>query len=799
MNGYSHSEQLSIFLVSSYIVLTVVYEIAAGQDWIWRLVVGLVSLSAVIILTRLNVKGKLERNLTAWVLPTLLMANQIFYSVIVGGDRIFFWVLLGCSFLCLSYLNRGAFLIFFSITTFSAAVIIYVFGFPVLGEHSEMSWNSVSFIAYVIMNACMYIICLFSIDRRHQNELTGQMFNTYLSMTPSGTIVINERGRVKYISNVMLELFGIDDMSFAHDIALLDLCETFELKMLFQEILESGTTVQKNCEIELKGKRYWLMVRSSPLSESKKDMSRMFEISDISPIMEAKIEAEIATKAKGDFLAHMSHEIRTPMNSIMGMMELIMLKPLDAEQLTHAISIKSASRSLLNIINDILDMSKIDSQKMEIFYEPFDLASLINDTINMISIKIPPDIALTTNISKNVPAMITGDVLRIKQVLLNLLSNSLKFTRSGNISVGVSAEIIDIGKLKMNFYVKDTGIGIKREDLNNLFGEYQQLDIQKNRNITGTGLGLSITRKFIELMGGRINIESTYGKGTNVSFYIICEHIHDGSIAPLDEPEKYNVLLYEPRGYYADASRAMFADLNVKCKIVNNEPDFKKHVKNEKYSHVFFDITAEMIVEKFALTLDVVNPTRRNRPQCTLIKNVNDMGSPYYPINFINRPLLIFNVTRILEGNVALTAEEGENEIKLGAFKVKDVRVLLVDDHPANLIVAEGMLKQYRIAVDTAGGGQEAIEKASLVNYDMIFMDHMMPEIDGVEATKQIRAIGGRLSDVIIIALSANAIIGAREMFVEAGMNDFLSKPLIINTLHKILLKYIPQEKILTE
>jgi len=479
------------------------------------------------------------------------------------------------------------------------------------------------------------------------------------------------------------------------------------------------------------------------------------------------------------------------MNAIIGMMELIMLKPLESEQLSHAISVKGASLSLLNIINDILDLSKIDSQKMEIINEPFDFASLINDTINMINIKASDaGIPFTTNISKDIPAVVTGDVLRIKQVLINLFNNSVKFTKEGYISLGASSEILDNGKLKLSFSVKDTGIGIKKEDMKKLFGEFQQLDLQKNRGLTGTGLGLSITRRFIELMGGRISADSVYGKGSTFSFYVICESHGNGTIASLSDPSRYNVLLLEPNNYYAETAKEMFESLEVSYLIVNNQFDFKNKLFGGGFTHVFFDALSEQIVESYS---------DRDKIQLTLVKNVNDIGSAKYPVNFLNRPMLIVNIARILEGNIPLDAvEKHHDEVKLGAFKVKNVKALLVDDHPANLIVAEGMLRQYGINVSTACGGQEAIDSVSAADdYDIIFMDHMMPDIDGIEATKIIRGMGGYLADIKIIALSANAVTGAKEMFIEAGMNDFLSKPIIINDLHRMLLRHVPEEKIL--
>jgi CheY-like chemotaxis protein len=484
----------------------------------------------------------------------------------------------------------------------------------------------------------------------------------------------------------------------------------------------------------------------------------------------------------------MSHEIRTPLNSIIGMMELIMIKPLDTEQLAHAVSVKDASLSLLQIINDILDLSKIDSDKMEISRDPFNFASLINDTINLVNVKAADvGIPFITDISPNIPAVITGDLLRIKQVLINLFNNSIKFTEKGYILFKASSEILEDGKLKLLFSVEDTGIGIRKDDIGKLFGEFEQFDTRDNKALTGTGLGLAITRKYVELMGGRISAESEYGRGSKFSFYIICDGHYEGRLAALTDPSKYKVLLYEPNIYHAESSKTMFSELDIDYRIARTEAEFKNKLFGGGFTHVFFDAEVESLVEIYS---------EKDKVLFTLVKNINDMSSLRYPVNFLNRPMFIVNIARILEGNVILDDFAKHHDgVKLGAFKVKDIRVLLVDDHPANLIVAEGMIKQYGIDVQTVNGGQEAIDAAAGGDFDIIFMDHMMPSVDGIAATKAIRRTG-KYSQVII-ALSANAVTGAREMFLEAGMDDFISKPIIINDLHRILLKYIPPEKII--
>jgi CheY-like chemotaxis protein len=426
---------------------------------------------------------------------------------------------------------------------------------------------------------------------------------------------------------------------------------------------------------------------------------------------------------------------------------------------------------------------------MEIINEPFDFSSLINDTVSMVNVKAcSAGIALVTNISKDIPPIVNGDGLRIKQALVNLFNNAVKFTKEGYISLSADCEFLEDGRLKMNFAVKDTGIGIKRKDINTLFKEYQRFDTHKNRHITGTGLGLSITRSFVELMGGHISVESEYGKGSTFSFYIICDGVHDGQLATLSQPERYHVLYYEPNRYHADSVKKIFADLGVHCALVNTESALIDKLEEETFTHVFFDKWAEPAVEHFA---------ENSSAMFILVKEINDLGNAPYPVNTVVRPLYIVNLARILAGEAQLNADSKNMEIKLGAFKTVGVRVLLVDDHPANLIVAEGMLRQYGIDVTTVTGGREAVEAVKENDFDIVFMDHMMPDVDGIDATGMIRAMDEpRFTDLTIIALSANAVSGAKEQFLEAGMNDFLSKPIIINDLHWLLLEYIPHEKV---
>jgi len=745
----------------------------------FRLVAGVILFVVLSAMSVLSTTSVSIRNYTSVLGPLSLVAAEISFTCVFKDEPLLFPLLLLSTIMCFSYLNKRAMLIYIILTDISVAGMIFE-----LGDRGVYPLFFTEFFVFAFVGILLYFTLQGSIEQLRQLEDMGEMFDAFLGITPGYMAIVDSRSRVKHISRSLVERLGASNSEVMVNRPILDLCRTFELKMMFQETMEFEEGTERNFEIILDESKHWLLMRSEPIAD--RDL-RIFELLDITPIVEAKNLAEDATKAKATFLANMSHEIRTPMNAIIGMTELLMLKPLDSEQLFNAISIKSAAMHLLKIINDILDFSKIEARKMELINKPFGFSSLINDTVNMISVKASAsNLTFITDISKDIPPSIVSDELRIKQVLTNLLNNSLKYTKEGFISLKVNAEKLSGDLLRLNFIVKDSGIGIKEEDMGRLFGEYNQVDLEKNRNIVGTGLGLSIVRSFIELMGGEISVESVYGKGSTFSFYIICEDVHGGCLASLNNPEKFSVLCYEPNEYHHDAMELMFKDIGVVFSMTNDEDVFRKKLTREEYTHVFFDKTAEDLVNRYA----------SKEAKLIMTKDINEVASPEYSISYINKPVIITNLVRTLGGEAFGYEKEVKEDIKLGAFKTKGVKILLVDDQPANLTVAEGMLKQYNISVVTASGGEEAIEKVKGDVYDLIFMDHMMPDMDGIEATKAIRAMGGRYAVMPIIALSANVVSEAKELFLKSGMDDLLSKPIIIYELHHTILKYISPDKI---
>ncbi len=396
----------------------------------------------------------------------------------------------------------------------------------------------------------------------------------------------------------------------------------------------------------------------------------------------AKLVAEQANHAKSDFLANMSHEIRTPINAVIGMNEMILRESGDEAILEYAGNIDIASQSLLSIINDILDFSKIESGKMEIVNNEYKLGESLYDVVSMIELKAKQKgLHFEVDVDGDLPEVLYGDDVRIKQVLLNLLNNAVKYTAKGTVKLNVGGQYdADNENVTLIMAVEDTGIGIRQEDIAGLFEHFQRLDLKANRNIEGTGLGLAITHNLVQMMGGKIEVESTYGKGS-----------------------VFTVLLSQ----------------NIRS--AGKIGDFKKNY--------------------------------------------------------------CMSTGRLQKYQTSYTAPEAS--------------VLVVDDNQINLQVVKNLLKKTCIQITTCTSGSEALELMCQNRYDVILLDHMMSGMDGIETLKKSKELeDNKNKDVAVIALTANTISGAKEMYMREGFTNYMSKPIVGKVLEEVLVKYIPAEKV---
>jgi len=465
----------------------------------------------------------------------------------------------------------------------------------------------------------------------------------------------------------------------------------------FEKVLkQSGKTIEEAIDIIVEradagktlivGDRIYEPVMS-PLMRGEDSIGKLFVISDVTAkqkhleeLEEQKNIAEAANASKSAFLSVVSHEIRTPMNAIVGMTELL-LKEKDAlneKQAKYLNNIKNSGAALVMIVNDILDQSKIEAGKMEIIDAPYELRPMIDDVKMIIENRIgSKPIELICDIDEAVPQYLEGDSLRIRQIIINLMNNAVKFTEDGFIKLGISVDESEPDRNKIRFSVKDSGQGIKPEDLAKLGEAFVQVDTKKNHAVEGTGLGLSISRDFISLMGGQLEVASEYGKGTEF-FFSVWQGVSNG----VDEDEENGL----------------------------------------------------------------------NKQAWDLSQN----------------------------------------------FKAPGVKALVVDDTEINLMVAKEFLKTLDIQVDTAKSGNDAIELVKNSEYDIIFMDYMMPYMDGIETTSIIRELPN-WREVPIIALSGDDSSDTRERFQNAGINDYMVKPIEITQIKKIVLKWIDSKRIVSE
>jgi len=516
-------------------------------------------------------------------------------------------------------------------------------------------------------------------------------------------------------------------------------------------------------------------------------------------LLEANKKAESASQAKSNFLAKMSHEIRTPMNAITGMAELLLRGELSCEARGYVRDIKQAGNNLVSLINDILDFSKIEAGKLEIVPVKYMLSSLINDTVNIIRTRLKEKpIRFFTNIDGNIPNSLIGDEARLRQILLNLLSNAVKYTEKGNIGLSITVDKQDDKQVLLKIDVSDTGKGIKHDDQAKLFNEFVRVDMKRNQGIEGTGLGLVITCRLCAAMGGEITMKSDYGKGSVFTVIIPQDIASKEPFAVVEEPEKKKVLVYESRINYAKSVCWSLENMKVPHTMVTNRNEFAASLYREEW---FYILSGYGLYEKIKPLMEQDDSVfcGGKKPHLALMV---EWGTEVYVTNarFVSIPVQSLSIANILNGKA-----DNQNYFESSGVirhTFPNARLLIVDDIAANLKVTEGLLAPYNAKIDTCLSGAEAIGLVKQNKYDLIFMDHMMPEMDGIEATAIIRAWENERNSgnnnfprqIPIVALTANAVVGMREMFIEKGFNDFISKPVDVSKLDEIIDRWLPKD-----
>ena len=506
-------------------------------------------------------------------------------------------------------------------------------------------------------------------------------------------------------------------------------------------------------------------------------------------LQEQSAELEREARMKSDFLANMSHEIRTPMNAVIGMAEIAMREEVSPGARDCLTQIQKSGRNLLNIINDILDYSKIESGKMEIIPERYEPASELNDILSILFTRVgdkPLEVVVVTD--TKLPHVLYGDYMRIRQVLINLANNAIKFTNEGRVIVRLECENTGEDSVLIKFHIEDTGIGIKKEDIDRLFTSFTQVDSRRNRSVEGTGLGLAISQKLVEAMGGEIGVDSVYGEGSDFWFTVpqkVLDHSYDCEIE--DAADKCAILLNSSEAR-AELFKDQMSSFGVESARIGSLDEYESSGKKE---YLFIELPEYDDSKRSFLDA---------HPDVTgviLVEFDSDFNPDRPDILTLRRPISTLGFVRVLNNKSDIDRSAEVQDGYSINYTAPDAKILVVDDNEINITVVGGLLAPMEIKIDSALSGKEAIEKVTANDYDIVLMDHMMPGMDGVDTTKIIREMLPNKQDLVIIALSANAMESSRQMFLEAGMDDFIAKPVEIKELVSKLKKWLPDEKVI--
>lgn len=491
------------------------------------------------------------------------------------------------------------------------------------------------------------------------------------------------------------------------------------------------------------------------------------------------------------FFANMSHEIRTPMNAILNLSELLLRKELPPDIEQDISTIYEIGGGLLGIINSLLSFSKLDAGNIQLTTGSYSLSALVSDVCSMISARLSQkNLYFFTNLDPSSPRQLIGDEMHIREIMVNLLSNAVKFTVSGKIELRVRVQRLSDTKAQLVFSVSDTGSGIKEEDQKHLFRQFSRIDTKKNQTVTGTGLGLSISKKLSELMGGTISVESEYQKGSTFTVSIPQEIHLAGDMIPIsDKMRQAEIFLYLP-----DQDKDLASYILRGMRKLCIHPSFisslsSVNIGDQKNSYLILKQS------DFPACREQVDALFSPDQVLLLMKNSETTEPKYYHYYQVYPYNLMLQTANILNGHAVHPSAKKVKVYEDTAFP--SAKILIVDDNAVNISVAKRLMEPYEMEIDLASNGYETLDMAAKKTYDLIFLDHMMPGMDGVETVHKLRAMEDLKKNLPVIALTANVFSDAKAYFTKEGFTDFLAKPINVKELHNILLHYLQEKAVL--
>ncbi len=664
-------------------------------------------------------------------------------------------------------------------------------------------------------DSLLYIFQDITRQKFYKNEILKQkeFFESLFKNNPVAVVTLDLDEKIKSVNPAFEELFGysegevigqnLDTLIAPHNLE--------EAADYTRKVITGGMVHSLTKRYRKDGSAVEVEVAGVPVIVEGKQQGILAIYHNVTELVEAKQMAEQADKAKSEFLANMSHEIRTPMNGVMGMLELLLDTPLNLEQKDYVSTARDSAEALLGIINDVLDFSKIEAGQLTIDNIEYDLRSTVEGVAHTLVTRAEnKGLEMACLIDKDVPNRVLGDAGRLRQVLINLVGNAIKFTHEGEVVIRVMTQSSSGDTDTLRFLVSDTGIGIPLDRQKAIFERFVQADSSSTRKYGGTGLGLSISSQLTRMMGGDIGLESEPGKGSTFWFTITVGKVKESVMPFLALPEDLvdvPVLIVDDNSTNRTILEKMIRGFGCNAFSVASGKEALNILKSfnelsKPFQLVLLDMQMPEMDGEEVLSKIKADPELKNVTVIILTSmgqrgdaaRLESMGCNGYLLKPVRQKELFGALLNILGRN----KQSDETKIKASMITRHSLNeqqrglthILLAEDNPTNQKLAIRLLQKAGYPVDVAATGKESIEAVQKKNYKMILMDVQMPEMDGFEATKRIRALGPKYEQLPIIAMTAYAMAGDRERCLEAGMNDYVSKPLNVEELFKVIEKY---------